>query len=183
MWIPIVREEHGKTQTFKNFGFLKHFLWSRNLYNFQNIGKLNSHSTGKFEKTQIFQAYGFLTYFTWSRNPYNSQTMGWMNFHITEQVLENTDNFQVLLYLPDLELMKTHTIPDVWEKTHSYNMEIFCGKTVPFPGCRFLKKFFFPISWRIDGNTHIFPTHGLERFFLLIHSIPKTWGKRIRMVS
>ena len=47
-----------------------------------------------YEKTQAFQSYGFLTYFTRSGNPYNCQTMGWVNSYITEQVWENTDNFQ-----------------------------------------------------------------------------------------
>ena len=79
----------------------------------------------KYEKAQTFQSYGFfLTHFTWNINP--SIHKPWMNSHITEQVWENTGNS--LLYPTDLELMKTHAIPNVWECTNSHNMEIFCGK-------------------------------------------------------
>ena len=30
--------------------------------------------------------------------------------------------------LTDLELMKTHVIPNVWDCTNFNNMKIFCGK-------------------------------------------------------
>ena len=45
-----------------------------------------------------------------------------------EQVWESTGNFRVLVFLTDFELVRTHTIPNVWECTNSHNMEIFCGK-------------------------------------------------------
>ena len=43
--ISIVKEKRGKTQTFQVYGFLKNFGWSRNPYNSQNMGNLNSHNT------------------------------------------------------------------------------------------------------------------------------------------
>ena len=115
-----------------------------------------------YEKTQAFQSYGLLTYFTQGGNPYNCQTMGWVNSHITEQVWENTDNSQGFLYLTDLELMKTHAILHVWECTNSHNMEVFCGKLYHSQALGFWGDLgiFFPSSWKIDGNTYIFPTHG-----------------------
>lgn len=36
---------------------------------------------------------------------------------------------QVLLYLKDLELMKTHANPSVWECKILHNMKLFCGKS------------------------------------------------------
>ena len=46
-WISIVREKYGKTQTFQIYGFLKYFGCSKNPYNSQNMGKVNSHSKEK----------------------------------------------------------------------------------------------------------------------------------------
>ena len=98
-----------------------------------------------------------------------------MNSHITEQIWGNTGNSQVLLYLIDLELMKTHVISDVWKCTNSLHMEIFCRKS----GCEILKKFeiFFPISWKIDGNTHIFPTHRFGDVFPVNSNNSQNMGK------
>ena len=53
-WIPIIRGKYGKKQAFQSYGFLKYFGWSRNPYNSQNMGKVNSHSKGKiWENTNI----------------------------------------------------------------------------------------------------------------------------------
>ena len=43
-------------------------------------------------------------------------------------VAAGLDPPQFLLYLTDIEMMKTHAIPDIWECTNSPSMEIFCGK-------------------------------------------------------
>ena len=60
-WIPIVREKYGKTQTFQSNGFLKYFGRSRNIYNSQNMGKVNLHITGKVrENTQISHSLRYL---------------------------------------------------------------------------------------------------------------------------
>ena len=93
-WISIIREKYGKTQAFQIYGFLKYFDWRRNPYNFQNMGKVNPHNTGKVWKKkqkQTFQSNGFLKYFGWSRNPYNSQNMGKVNSHSKEKIWENTN--------------------------------------------------------------------------------------------
>ena len=82
----------------------------------------------KYGDKQIFQSYKIPKYFMWSRNPYNSQTTEWANSHITGLVWENTNNFQVPLYLKGLELMRTHVILNVCECANSHTMEIFCGK-------------------------------------------------------
>ena len=44
-WILIIREKHGKKTNISKF--LKYFGWSRNPCNYQNMGKVNSHSKGK----------------------------------------------------------------------------------------------------------------------------------------
>ena len=45
-WISIVREKYGKIKTFQIYGFLKYFGLSCNLYNSQDMGKVNLLSTG-----------------------------------------------------------------------------------------------------------------------------------------
>ena len=82
----------------------------------------------KYGKTQTFQSNEFLKYFGWCRNPYNSQNMGKVNLHSTGKVRENTEIPHSLRYLADLELMRTHGIPNVCECTKSHKMKIFCGK-------------------------------------------------------
>ena len=63
--------------------------------------------------------------------------------------------------------MKTYAILDVWGCTNSHNMDIFCEKSYRSQAVGFLKKLeiFFPISWKIDGNTQIFPTRGFGEIF------------------
>ena len=59
--ILIVREKYGKTQTLQSNVFLKYFGRSRNPYNFQSMGKVNLHSTGKVrENTEISHSVRYL---------------------------------------------------------------------------------------------------------------------------
>ena len=52
--ISIVQEQYGKPQAFQIYEFVKYFGWSKNPYNFQNMGKVNLHSTEKiWENTEI----------------------------------------------------------------------------------------------------------------------------------
>ena len=52
-WISIVREKYGKRETFQIYGFLK-YLGEAEIHQFQNMGKVNPHNTGKvWEKTNI----------------------------------------------------------------------------------------------------------------------------------
>ena len=65
--------------------------------------------------------------------------MGKVNLHSTTKLWENIKISHILRYLEDLELMRTHAIPNVLESTNSHKMEIFCGKpyhsqTVGFSG-------------------------------------------------
>ena len=53
--------------------------------------------------------------------------MGKVNLHNTGKVWENTEISHILRHLSDLELMRTHAIPNVWECTNSHKMEIFYG--------------------------------------------------------
>ena len=89
-WISIIRGKYGKTQTFQIYGFPKNFGWSRNPYNSQNMGKVNSYKYGKSmgKKTNIPK---FLKYFGWSRNPYNTQNMEKVNSNSKEKIWENTN--------------------------------------------------------------------------------------------
>ena len=57
-----------------------------------------------------------------------AKNMGKVNLHSTGKVWENTEISHSVRYLADLELMRTHSIPNVWECTNSHKMEIFCGK-------------------------------------------------------
>ena len=44
-WIPAVRKKYVKKQTFQNNAVRKYFMWSRNPYNSQTTGWVNSHIT------------------------------------------------------------------------------------------------------------------------------------------
>ena len=50
------------------------------------------------------------------------------NLHSTGKVWKNTEISLILHYLADLESMRTHAIPNVWEYTNSHKIEIFCRK-------------------------------------------------------
>ena len=54
--------------------------------------------------------------------------MGKVNFLSTGKVWENREISHILCYLTDLELMRTHAIPNVWECVNSHKIEILCGK-------------------------------------------------------
>ena len=56
----------------------------------------------------------------------------------TRKVWENTEIFHILRYLADLDLIRTHAIPNVWECTNSPKMEMFCGKPYYTQGVGFL---------------------------------------------
>ena len=112
-WMPMIREEYGRKQTFQSNGFFNYFEWSRNPCNSQNMAKVNSYSKGKNGKTQTFQGDGFLKYFGRSRNPYNSKNMGKVNLHSTGKARENTEISHSLCYIADLEFIRTHGIPNV----------------------------------------------------------------------
>ena len=65
----------GKKQTFQSNGFLKYFGRSRNLYNSQNMEKVNLHSTGKVrENTETSRSLRYLAdlEFMNLENPWNS---------------------------------------------------------------------------------------------------------------
>ena len=49
--------------------------------------------------------------------------MGKVNLLGTEKVWENTEISHILCYDADLELMRVHAIPSVWECTSSHKME------------------------------------------------------------
>ena len=118
----------GKYKHFK-FGFFFNFLYEAEIYLVPKTWeKQISMVREKYGKTQTFQIYGFLKYFGCSKNPYNSQNMGKVNLLSTGKVRENTEISHILRHLADLELMRTHTIPNVWGYTNFHKMEIFCGK-------------------------------------------------------
>ena len=63
--------------------------------------------------------------------------MGKVNSHGKGKVRENTEISHSLCYLADLELMRTHGIPNVCDCTNSHKMEIFCGKPYHFQAVGF----------------------------------------------
>ena len=125
-WISIIRGKYGKTQTFQIYGFPKNFGWSRNPYNSQNMGKVNSYKYGKSmgKKTNIPK---FLKYFGWSRNPYNTQNM--------EKVNSQTFQSSVLLNFfawcrnlcssQNMGKVDFHYTEKVWKNTNISNLWVF----------------------------------------------------------
>ena len=64
--ISIVQEKYGKPQAFQIYEFVKYFGWSKNPYNFQNMGKVNLHSTEKiWENTEISHILRYSQIWSW----------------------------------------------------------------------------------------------------------------------
>ena len=59
-WIPITQEKYGKKQTFQSSGFFKFYIWSRNSWSSQNIGKVDFHSTRKAWENKYVKFMGSL---------------------------------------------------------------------------------------------------------------------------
>ena len=126
--IFIIRKKYGKKHS-KVMGF-SNFLDEAEIHTIPKTWeKRISIVREKHGKIQTFHFYRFLKSFGWSRNPYNSQNMEKVNLHSTRKVSENTEIFHIPCYLEDFELMRTHTIPDLWECTNSHKMEIFSGQS------------------------------------------------------
>ena len=51
-----------------------------------------------------------------------------MNSLVAQQPWENTENFQIIVHLTDLELAETHAMSNI------------LGKSISFPGCGFLTR-------------------------------------------
>ena len=77
------------------------------------------------KKHKHFKFVGFLNILGETEiHTYNSQNMGKVNSRNTGKVWENTEISHILHYLADLELMRTHAIPNAWKCTNSHKMEI-----------------------------------------------------------
>ena len=63
--------------------------------------------------------------------------MAKVNLLSTEKLWENTEVSHILCCLANLELMRTHAIPNVWECTNSHKMDIFCGQSNHFQAVGF----------------------------------------------
>ena len=87
--ISIIREKYGKTQIFQIYGFLKNFGWSRNPYNFQNMGKVNSQRKEKIREKPNISKLSVSEFFAWCRNPCRSRNMGKKDFYYTDKEWKN----------------------------------------------------------------------------------------------
>ena len=157
-WISIVSRKFGKTQT-----FLKGFIFFSCETEIHAVPKTwdkwISMWWKKYGRTlKVMEKHSklmdFLNILREAEIQYISQTTWWVNSHVIEQVWESTDNFQVLFYLTDLVLMKTHAIPTVWECTNSHTIEIFCRKPYHFQAVEFWRNMgmFSPSPSKIDRN-------------------------------
>ena len=173
-WILIARETHGKTQTFQSYGFLTYFMCSINPCNFQNMGCVNSHVKGKvWENTNIPKLW--VSYvFHMKQKSIQFPSHRWI------PTLRNKNRkIRAIPRFCSSLLMKTHPVSNVWECTNSYKMEIFCGKPYHSQAAGFWRNLgvFFPVHGKKVGVPKSFPFIDLERLFLCIYTIPKTWEK------
>ena len=90
-WISIVRKKYGKTQSFQIFGFVKYFGWSRNPYNPQNMGKVNSHSKGKIWENTNISKLRVSQIFCMKQKSMHFPKHGKSGFHSTEKAWNNTN--------------------------------------------------------------------------------------------
>ena len=147
---------------------------------------VNSHSTRKVSENRNIKKL-WIFYFAWSSNSYNFQNIEYskgMSFlHISREAEIHTVPKRWDELIPKLQNKygKHRQIPGpvlpcsfrVDENSpmsgnvqNSYNMEIFCEKLYRSQAVGFWRNLrFFPISWRINENTHIFLTHGFGEIF------------------
>ena len=127
--ISMVREKYGKTQTFQIYGFLKYFGCSKNPYNSQNMGKVNSHSKEKiWENTNILKL-SVSEIFPMIQKSMQFPKHGKSGFPLYGKSMEKHKHFKFMGFLNILDEAEIHTIPRTWKKWISIIREKFGKKT------------------------------------------------------
>ena len=96
--------------------FLKCSGWSRNSYNSQNMGKVNSHSKEKiWENTNILKL-SVSEIFPMIQKSMQFPKHGKSGFPLYGKIIEKHKHFKFMGFLNILDETKIHTIPRTWEK-------------------------------------------------------------------
>ena len=156
-WIAMVQEKYGKIQIFQIYGSLKYFGWSRNPYNSQNMGKVNSHNTGKvWEKANILTLW--VSQIFWVKHKsIQFPKHGKSESHNTGESMEKKQTFQSYGFLKYFG----------WSR-NPYNSQNM-GKVNPIIRGKVWKK---NKHSKVMGFSNILGEAE-------IHTIPKTWEKWI----
>ena len=104
----------------QRFGFLTHpsllyFAWSRNLYNSENMGKLNSRSKGNVWENKQFKFMSFLNIL--DEAEIDTICKSWEKWiPIIRKKYTKKQTFQRYKFLKYLDKAEIHTITKIWEK-------------------------------------------------------------------
>ena len=139
-WIPIIREKYRKKQTFQSNGFLKYFGWSRNPYNFQNMGKVNSHSNEKLWENTNISNLSVSEIFCLKQKSMQFPKHGKTGFPLYGKSMGKHKHFKFMVFLNISDEAEIHTIPKTWEKWIPIIREKY-GKKQTFQSNGFLNYF------------------------------------------
>ena len=115
-WIPIIREKYGKKQTFQSNGFFKYFGWSKNSYNFQNMGKVNSHSNEKIWENTNISKLSVSEIFCLKQKSMQFPKHRKSGFPLYGKSMEKHKHFKFMGFLNISDEAEIHAIPRTWEK-------------------------------------------------------------------
>ena len=114
-WIPIIREKYGEKKT--NIPkFLKYFGWSRNPYNSQYMGKVNSHSKEKIWENTNISKLSVSEIFRLMQKSMQFSKHRKSGFPLYGQSMEKHKHFKCMGFSNILDEAEIHTIPRTWEK-------------------------------------------------------------------
>ena len=116
IWIPMIQGKYGKKQTFQSYGFLKYFGWSRNPYNSQNMGKVNSHSKEKIWENTNISKLRVSEIFRLMQKSMQFSKHGKIGFPLYGKSMGKNKHSKVMGFSTILSEAEIHTIPKIWKK-------------------------------------------------------------------
>ena len=133
-WIPIIWRKYGKKQTFQSYGFLKYFGWSRNPYNSQNMGKVNSHSKEKIWENTNISKLRVSGIFCLKQKSMQFPKYRKSGLLLYGKSMRKHKHFKFMVLLNISDEAEIHTIPKTWEKWIPIIREKY-GKKANIPKC------------------------------------------------
>ena len=113
-WILIILEKYGKKTNIPKF--LKYFGWSRNPYNSQNMGKVNSHSKEKIWENTNISKLSVSEIFPMIQKSMQFPKHGKSGFPLYGKSMEKHKHFKLMDFLNISDEAEIHTISRTWEK-------------------------------------------------------------------
>ena len=101
--------------TLQSYGFLKYFGWSRNPYNSQNMGKVNSHSKEKIWENTNISKLSVSEIFRLMQKSMQFPKHGKSGFPLYGRSMEKHKHFKFMGFLNISDEAEIHIIPKTWD--------------------------------------------------------------------